>query len=422
MDAHVPDPRLNVLVVHGDVPPPDRDACSIRLLRIVELLIAEGHRVTFLARGGTEQPHNTARLLEMGVAEVFPLDPLRLSERFPDQNWRWTIEMLDLDGLLRRGRFDVAWLSLYDVAEQYAPLIRRHSPSTRIIVDSTDIAWVRERRGAQLTGDPAAGRGGAAHPRTRACRLRQCRPLRRHQRGRRPGHPRARPGGCRSRSSPSSSSSERVAADRTGRAGLLFVGNFWHAPNVDAVAAFHRDTWPTGAPGHPRHPPDRRRERAAGGACRRSPPTTSRSPAGSPSWSPTWRRPRLDRAAALRRRRQGQDRRGDRRRSAGGDDGDRHRGHGPHRRRPCAGRRRSGRLRPPPSSGSTTTSRCGRGWRRRRRKRWRRGWGRRRPAWRSGGRCGRPARSAGRHEPMSAGSPICWPPSPGSSPPAIPPP
>ena len=243
MDFTVLDPPLNVLVVHGDVPPPDRDACSLRLLRIVEQMVAEGHRVTFLARGGADQPYNTARLLQMGVAEVFPLDAVRLSERFPERGWHWTIEMLDLKWLLDRGKFDVAWLSLYDIAEQYAPLIRRHSPATRIVVDSTDIGWIREHRGATLSGDPTAI---AAAERTRE-------------------RERAVYGAADINVAISEVDAQAtrelaptvpvqivslvedfpaVSADRAGRFGLLFVGNFWHAPNVDAMTSFHRDTWP----------------------------------------------------------------------------------------------------------------------------------------------------------------------------------
>ena len=243
MDFTVLDPPLNVLVVHGDVPPPDRDACSLRLLRIVEQMVAEGHRVTFLARGGADQIDNSARLLQMGVAEVFPLDAVRLGERFPERGWRFTIETLDLKWLLDRGSFDVAWLSLYDIAEQYTPLLRQHSPATRVVVDSSDIQWIREHRGATLAGDPAAI---AAAERTRE-------------------RERAVYGAADVNVAISEVDGQAtrelapdvpvqivslvedfptVVHDRSARSGLLFVGNFWHAPNVDAVTAFHRDIWP----------------------------------------------------------------------------------------------------------------------------------------------------------------------------------
>ena len=243
MDAPVLDPRLNVLVVHGDVPPPDRDACSLRLLRIVELLVAEGHRVTFLARGGGDQALNAARLLRMGVAEVFPLDPQRLSERFPKQKFQWTIQMFDLEGLLRHGNFDVAWLSLYDIAEQYVPLVRRFSPSTRIVVDSTDIAWVREHRGASLSGEPVA-LAGAQRTREQERAVYRAADVNvaisdvdaEATRELAPGVP--------IQIVSLVQDFPPVSPYPAGRSGLLFVGNYWHLPNVDAVMSFHRDIWP----------------------------------------------------------------------------------------------------------------------------------------------------------------------------------
>lgn len=237
------DPRLKILVVHGDVPPPNRDAMSLRLLRVVELLAHEGHRVTFLARGGGQQEENAALLLRMGVAEVFPLDPQRISEAQPQAGWRFTIPMLDLEGLLASRRFDVAWLSLYDIAEQYLPLIRRHSPDTRIVVDSTDVQWVREHRGATLAGDPAAI---AAAERTR--------------RRERDVYAAADVNVAISEVDAQATrelapevpveivslaqSFPPVEVSPAGRSGLLFVGNFYHAPNVDGVVEFHRSTWP----------------------------------------------------------------------------------------------------------------------------------------------------------------------------------
>lgn len=234
---------LNVLVVHGDVPPPDRDACSLRLFRVVELLAAEGHRVTFLARGGFGQERNSAMLLRMGVAEVIPFDIERFAEFRPQTGVRYNIAPIDLEALLRRGRFDVAWLSLYDVAEQYTPLLRELSPATRIVVDSTDVHWVREHRGALLDGD---ARAISAAERTRereravyaaadalvavsdvdADAMRELAP--------------DVPVGVVSlvHSFPS------VSADPEGREGLLFVGNFHHIPNVDAVTDFCASTWP----------------------------------------------------------------------------------------------------------------------------------------------------------------------------------
>ena len=234
---------LNLLIVHGDVPPPDRDACSLRIFRICGLLADAGHRLTFLARGGLSQERNVQLLLDMGVQEVIPVDPERLLAHHRRTDVRLPFPLLDVPGLLDRGRFDVAWLSLYDVAEQYLPLIREYSPATRVVVDSTDVHWVREHRGAVLNDNPVAL---AAALRTRErerlvyasadalvavsdVEAEAMRDLASEV-----------PVGVVSIVHPVSDTMTTPA----GRSGVLFVGNFNHAPNVDAAVDFVASVWP----------------------------------------------------------------------------------------------------------------------------------------------------------------------------------
>jgi glycosyltransferase involved in cell wall biosynthesis len=234
---------LNLLVVHGDVPPPDRDACSLRLFRILELLAAEGHLITFIGRGGAAQERNTALLLRMGVQEVFPIDPERLAQHLGRGDLGRPIPVVDFEGSLTKGCFDVALLSGYDVAEQYLGLIRRYSPATRIVIDASDVQWVREHRGATISGDPAA-LAGAERTREReravygaadglvaisevdAAAMRELAP--------------EVPVGVVSLVQ----SFSGAVAEPAGREEVLFVGNFHHAPNVDAVGHFCESIWP----------------------------------------------------------------------------------------------------------------------------------------------------------------------------------
>lgn len=236
--SHPADGALRILVVHSELPLHDRHSGSLRLFRLLELLAAEGHRVTFLARCGIGQERYAAELAALGI-DVHPLDRARLRERgaaLPGPE-------LDFAALCARGRFDVALLSFYEVAEQYLPLLRRHSPLTRIAIDTVDVHHVRERRGAVLSGDPAAL---AAAERTRereqaiygaadalvavseddAAALRELAP-----------------------EVPVTVVSNVHAEAPAGppfeeRGGLLFVANFAHAPNVDAILDFHASAWP----------------------------------------------------------------------------------------------------------------------------------------------------------------------------------
>jgi GT2 family glycosyltransferase/glycosyltransferase involved in cell wall biosynthesis len=229
---------LQILVVNPDVPPRDRDSGSLRLFGLLGLLVEGGHDVTLVARAGIGQERAVAELTAIGV-DVFPVDRTRLRQlgahvEGPD---------LDLAALLSSRRFDVALLSFYDVAEQYLPVIRHHSPFTRVVVDTVDVHHVRERRGAELSGDLSA-LAAAERTRVREQVVYQAADAlvavsdddARALRDLAPGvpvfvvsniHPPA---------------PETPGFDARG--GLVFVGNFRHAPNVDAALDFHRTTWP----------------------------------------------------------------------------------------------------------------------------------------------------------------------------------
>jgi hypothetical protein len=73
------DGALRILVVNGDLAADDRDSGSLRLFRILETLVADGHRVTFVGRGGFGQERSAAELAALGI-EVFPVDRARLRD------------------------------------------------------------------------------------------------------------------------------------------------------------------------------------------------------------------------------------------------------------------------------------------------------------------------------------------------------
>ena len=234
----MPSSALNILVVNSDVAVPGYDSGLLRLSRLIERLIAHGHSVTFVASGGYRQENRVAELVGMGV-NVFPMDTERFAQRGP----RLPTTPLDFEQVLRDGRFDVAFISFFYNAELYLPLIRRLSPLTRIIVDSVDVHFVRERRGAELSRD------SVAHMQSEQTRRREqaiytqadalvavSEPDAEALRELAPDvptfvvsnvHPAATPG-----------------PGFEARRGLVFVGSFYHFPNVDGVLDFHRRVWP----------------------------------------------------------------------------------------------------------------------------------------------------------------------------------
>ena len=232
------DRTLSVLVIHEELPTYDRQSGSLRLQRYVEVMVAEGHRVTYLARAGFGQERYVEELRAIGV-EVHPVDARRLralGHAVPGLG-------VDLRLLLARQRFDLAYLNFYGTAEQYLPDIRAYSPATRILIDTHDVHHLRERRGAELSGDPAAL---AAAERTRereAAIYSQADLLTAVSRDDADAlrelapevpveivtnvHLAAAPGPAFAQ-----------------RSGLVFVANFDHAPNVDAILDFHAESWP----------------------------------------------------------------------------------------------------------------------------------------------------------------------------------
>jgi GT2 family glycosyltransferase/glycosyltransferase involved in cell wall biosynthesis len=234
----LPSSALNILVVNSDVAVPGYDSGLLRLYRIVERLIAHGHSVTFLAVGGYRQEDRLPELIAMGV-NVFPID----TERFAQRGQRLPTTPLDFEQLLRDGRFDIAFISFFYNAELYLPLIRRLSPLTRIIVDSVDVHFVRERRGAELSGDAVAL-------------------MRSEQTRRREQAIYTQADALVAVSEPDADAMRELAPDVPTfvvsnvhpasapgpgfevRRGLVFVGSFYHLPNVDGVIDFHRHAWP----------------------------------------------------------------------------------------------------------------------------------------------------------------------------------
>ena len=229
----VPTPALlhrrqrQVLVIDALTPQPDRDSGSLRLLNLMRLLMEEGAHVVFVPANRSADGQYTAALQRMGV-ECWHAP---YAARFP----AWLRE--------HGARFDVALVSRHYIAGEMLPLLRRYAPNARVLFDTVDLHYLRERRAAELAGDAAAMR---AAMRTRDLELALI-----HE----------------ADATLVVSEVERalLAIDATGadvrvlsnlhretppgpawsqRDGLLFVGGFRHPPNVDAVLWFAREVLP----------------------------------------------------------------------------------------------------------------------------------------------------------------------------------
>jgi GT2 family glycosyltransferase/glycosyltransferase involved in cell wall biosynthesis len=119
------------------VPEYDREGGSRRLFHFIEYLLADGWSVTFLAPMGPKTNRYKRLLEQLGVAVYLNGDTPLVGDRYATEAER----------LIASGGFEVAILAFWNLAEQYLPVIRRLSPSTRIIVDSIDLHFVRQARG-----------------------------------------------------------------------------------------------------------------------------------------------------------------------------------------------------------------------------------------------------------------------------------
>lgn len=216
-----------VLVIDALTPQPDRDSGSLRLFNLMRILREEGAHVVFMPANHKHGGHYTAALQQIGI-EVWYAP-------FAGRAPYWLRQHGD--------RLDTAIVCRHYVAREFLPLLRRHAPHARIVFDTVDLHFVRERRGAELAGDTRLLR---ASERTRELELaviRQCdatlvvseaeRDLLRAE------APQARVEVL--------SNLHEVAGPGlpfAQRHDLVFVGGFRHPPNVDAVRWFASEVFP----------------------------------------------------------------------------------------------------------------------------------------------------------------------------------
>lgn len=210
-----------VLVVDDSLPRPDRDAGSARMVAILEAL-AEWSRPVFVYLSKHEWPEYETPLWDAGVETARAV------------NLRW---------LMRERSFYAAVLSRPETAEAVIGEVRRADPRIKIIFDMVDAHFVRFGREHELTGDAEAARKAE---RFRKIETRVAR--------------RSDLVWCASDADAESLSREVPGVplevvptihrlqDRgqpfEERSGLLFLGNFRHRPNADAVHFFVREIFP----------------------------------------------------------------------------------------------------------------------------------------------------------------------------------
>lgn len=132
--------EMRVLVCAPMMPEFDRESGSRRLYDLILFLKEAGWSVTFVAQRAPEGERYKRLMQRLGIMTHVGFDS-------------------EVDQMMTVGGFDVALFVFWNVAEDHLPFLRRVSPSTRVLVDSVDLHFMRNARwiflGAQQ--DPSNG-------------------------------------------------------------------------------------------------------------------------------------------------------------------------------------------------------------------------------------------------------------------------
>ncbi|MEP6897733.1 MAG: glycosyltransferase [Rhodanobacter sp.] len=127
----------HVLVMDADYPHPDRDSGSLRMFNILMLLRELGCHVLFWADGMKDRDADARMLEQQGIEIVGPASR--------EQALQWWH---------RRGdQIDIVWLSRLPVALKAIQFARRYATQARVIFDTVDLHFLRIARGAALHGN-----------------------------------------------------------------------------------------------------------------------------------------------------------------------------------------------------------------------------------------------------------------------------
>lgn len=124
-----------VLVVDHQVPTPDADAGSLRMILILESLVQLHCHVTFVPANGYANGHYGNALRQAGVELRVPKRPTQTAIDLAPES------------------VDIVILSRPDVAKESMPQVQHRFPGATIVYDMVDFHTVRLRRQAQLSKD-----------------------------------------------------------------------------------------------------------------------------------------------------------------------------------------------------------------------------------------------------------------------------
>jgi len=229
----------HVLVIDHRVPMCDRDAGSLRILKIMEALVGLGARVTFMPENLAPIEPYTSGLQQLGIEVLYgQLDP--------------RAELAALGPTLR-----AAILCRPHPTSQWLDTVREFAPTAKVVYDTVDLHWLREARRSAIAGHstddtgPSNGNMNAASisPKAHALRELELAMMRATDAtmvvsGREREQVERDVPGANVLIVPTVHDVESYVPPPEERSGILFVGGFEHVPNVDAAVRLVREVMP----------------------------------------------------------------------------------------------------------------------------------------------------------------------------------
>jgi len=123
-----------VLVIDATLPMYDEDSGSLRIYTLLKVWVSLGYRITFFPDNLDGQFKYRHALEALGI-EVF--------------HGKYSLA----DAMAQR-QFDFAFICRVDIGHRYIPFVRFLSPQTVIFYDTVDIHYIREQRQAEIENNP----------------------------------------------------------------------------------------------------------------------------------------------------------------------------------------------------------------------------------------------------------------------------
>ncbi|AFY71823.1 glycosyl transferase family 2 [Thalassoporum mexicanum PCC 7367] len=129
-------PKPTVLIIDTLVPAYDKDSGSYRLFNIIKILQSFDYHIIFLPDYGHDQDPYTGELESMGIEVLY--------FTYKQNDWQQRLER-------RLPAIDLAWVCRPELCEKYMPILRQQ-PQIKVIYDTIDLHFVRMKRQWELGG------------------------------------------------------------------------------------------------------------------------------------------------------------------------------------------------------------------------------------------------------------------------------